>query len=456
MRAPKLSRRQFLAGAGAAALGFTVCRNAQAGRERPNFVFILIDDLRYDALGCLGHPVFRTPNIDRLASEGARFANAFVTTSLCSPSRASFLTGRYAHSHGVINNSTPFPDELPTFPLLLQKSGYETAYIGKWHMGTQEGVRPGFDRWVSFKGQGVYRNPKLNVDGKQTEAVGYTTDLLTDYALDFISKPRSKPFCLYLSHKAVHTPYKPATRHLSLYKDAVPKRPANSGVGENEPAWFPDRRGEGHGWNLDTEYEEKVRLYGRVLAAADDSVGRVLAALERAGTLNNTVVVFCGDNGYMLGEHGLADKRTMHEESIRIPMLARYPKLIKPGTVVGGTVLNIDVCPTFLELAGVRPPDGVQGVSFVPLVRGCELSGEREWLYEYFQEKGFKATPTIHCVRTRKWKYAEFPETTDKPVLYNLEKDPGEMRNLADEPEFADVLADMKKRLAALMEKTKQ
>lgn len=425
-----------------------------AQKTRPNFVFVLIDDLRYDALSCLGHPFIKTPNIDRIAKEGARFANAFVTTSLCAPSRASFLTGRYAHSHGVRNNGTAFSDSMPTFPLLLRKAGYQTAFVGKWHMGGQEGVRQGFDRWVSFKGQGVYRNPKLNIDGKEQQYSGYTTDLLTDHAVDFVKRSGTKPFCLYLSHKAVHTPYQPATRHLSLYKDAKPKLPANTGIGHDEPAWFEDRRQEKHGWNLDTEFEEKARLYGRVLAAADDSVGHVMQALEDKGVLDNTVVVFAGDNGYMLGEHNLADKRTMHEESIRIPMLIRYPKLVKPDSVLEETVLNIDVCPTFLDLAGVKPAEGVQGLSFKPILGGNKPKWREEWLYEYFQENGYKATPTIYSVRTGRWKYAEFPETTDKPVLYDLKADPGEMRNLISDPKHADVAADMKKRLERLMKET--
>lgn len=419
---------------------------------RPNFVFILIDDLRYDALSCTGHPIFRTPNIDRIAKEGARFANAFVTISLCAPSRACFLTGRYAHSHGILNNGTQLSDDIATFPQVLQKAGYDTAFMGKWHMDQQEGVRPGFNRWVSFKGQGTYMTPMLNVDGETFKSAGYMTDLLTKYAVDWLNQPRSSPFCLYLSHKAVHGPLHPAVRHSKLYSDDTFATPKNSGIAPQEPAWLAECRKTRHGW-ADKDPQEFQRDYGRVLAGVDDSVARVLSTLESRGVLDNTVVIFAGDNGYFLGEHGLVDKRAMYEESIRIPLLMRYPRLAKAGTVVEEMVLNIDICPTIIDLAGERAPEGVQGVSAKPLLAGRKSGWRQDWFYEYDEEKAF-AAPTVRGVRTQRWKYVEYPEIKDTAELYDLKNDPGEMHNLIGEPKCADILADMKKRLARLMEET--
>lgn len=453
MSTHEITRRQFITGAAAAmALPFVPFGEASAAADRPNFVFILIDDLRYDALSCLGNPVYRTPNIDRIRYEGANFANTFVTTSLCSPSRASFLTGRYVHSHGVKDNKTPLSDELPTFPQVLQKAGYDTAFIGKWHMGTMEGPRPGFSRWVSFKGQGIYNDCPLNVDGQKVQSTGYTTDVLTKYAVDWLKQPRSAPFCLYLSHKATHGPLKPALRHERLYENAAFKEPSNAGKGKGEPKWLEDVRPTQHGW-ANKDAQEFQRNYGRVLAAVDDSVRDVLATLESLGQLDNTVVMFAGDNGYFLGEHGLVDKRSMQEESIRIPFIVRYPKMIKPGTVIDQMVLNIDLCPTLLDLAGERAPTGVQGTSFKPLMMGRKPAWRDDWYYEYDLEKPY-LTPTVRGVRTARWKYVEYPDIQDTAELYDLKTDPGEMHNLISDPEYAGVLAEMKKRLARLKQET--
>lgn len=452
MSTPEITRRQFITGTAAALTLPFISLDRASAADRPNFVFILIDDLRYDALSCLGNPVYRTPNIDRIRNEGANFSNAFVTTSLCSPSRASFLTGQYVHTHGIRDNKTPLSDAIPTFPQVLQKAGYDTAFMGKWHQGQQEGVRPGFNRWVSFKGQGVYTDCPLNVDGQPVKSTGYTTDVLTKYAVDWLKQPRSKPFCLYLSHKAVHGPLNPALRHERLYENDTFAEPANAGIGKGEPAWLNEVRPTQHGWPGKNPQEFR-RRYGRVLAAVDDSVKQVLSTLESQGQLDNTVVIFAGDNGYYLGEHGLVDKRSMHEESIRIPFIMRYPKMLKPGTVIDEMFLNIDLCPTLIDLAGAQVPQGVQGVSAKPLMAGKKPAWREDWYYEYDRENPY-LTPTVRGVRTKRWKYVEYPDINDTAELYDLKSDPGEMNNLISDPKHASVLADMKKRLARLKEET--
>lgn len=452
-----LTRRKFLAGAGAAAasLPFVNVGSVFGSAERPNFVFILTDDQRYDAMSCAGHPFLCTPNMDRIAGEGARLTNAFVTTSLCSPSRASFLTGRYAHSHGIRDNRTHFSDDIPTFPQVLQKGGYETAFIGKWHMDGQEGPRPGFDRWVALKGQGPYFNPTLNFDGEKEKIRGYTTDVLTNYAVDWLKQPRKSPFCLYLSHKAVHGPWTPPVRHSKLFEDVPVTRPASMDDNlEGKPGWFEERLKTHHGTKGGKEYEDFIRNYNRMLVGVDISVGRVLSALEDLGVLDNTVVVFTSDNGYFHGEHKLLDKRAMYEESIRIPLVVRYPPVIRPGTLIHRMVLNIDICPTFLDLADAEIPDGVQGRSIRPLLQGRTSGWRSDWLYEYWHERPY-ATSTIRGVRTERWKYIEYPETEYTSELYDLKNDRVELRNLINDSACAGVLADMRSRLQRLLVETK-
>jgi N-acetylglucosamine-6-sulfatase len=328
-----------------------------AGRRR-NLVFILCDDHRYDVMSCQGHPFVKTPNLDRLARGGVLFNNAFVTTSLCSPSRASILTGQYVHAHGVTDNITPLPQRFTTFPQVLQKNGYRTALIGKWHMGgdTDE-PRPGFDRWVSFRGQGRYLDPVLNRDGRREQTKGYVTDILTQEALRFINESASQPFMLYLGHKAVHAEFIPAERHKNLYSDvAIPKPASFADTDETyrgKPDWVRRQRNSWHGvdgmYNHTTNFDQFYRDYCRTLAALDDSVGTVMDTLEEKKMLNDTLFVYMGDNGFQFGEHGLIDKRTMYEASIRVPMIAHCPDLFQGGRRLDGMALGMDVCPTMLD-----------------------------------------------------------------------------------------------------------
>jgi len=455
-----LSRRDFVIGAGAAvaSLPFLRLDDAFAADKRPNFVFILTDDHRWDAMSCAGHPFLHTPNIDRIAKEGVRFTNAFVTTALCSPSRATFHTGMYVHSHGIKDNKTQWPDKIPTYSGLLQKAGYDTAFIGKWHMDNQDGPRPGFNRWVSFQGQGPYYNPTLNVDGERVPSTGYTTDLLTEHAVKWLKQPRSEPFSLCLWHKACHEPFAPAVRHSKLYENApIPHPESLDDTLEGKPSWQqknrPDAKPSAQAEQRKQTREQRIRDYCRTIVGIDDSVGRVLRTLEEMGVLDSTVVVFAGDNGFLWGEHGQGDKRCMYEESIRIPLVMRYPACIKPGTLSDNIVLNIDVCPTFLDLAGVPIPETVEGKSWRPLFSGRDRGWRTDFLYEYDLEPPSVRKPTVRGIRNERWKYIEHPDYPGEYELYDVQTDPLEMHNLINDPKYAKTLAGMRTRFRELMTK---
>ena len=407
--------------------------------KKRNLVFILTDDHRFDIIGGLGHPWLKTPNLDRLLKGGVLFENAFVTTSLCSPSRASILTGQYVHAHGVTDNVSPLPQHLTTFPQLLQKQGYRTALIGKWHMGGEsDAPRPGFDRWVSFRGQGQYNDPVLNIDGKRGEVKGYVTDLLTEQALRFIGENASRPFMLYLGHKAVHADFFPAERHKNMYSDAaIPHPKSMADTEENyrgKPEWVRKQRNSWHGvdgmYNKRVNFDQFYRDYCRTLMALDDSVGTVMNELERRKMLNDTLILYMGDNGFQFGEHGLIDKRTMYETSIRVPMIAHCPDLFQGGRRVSGMALNIDVCPTMLEAAGAPLPRQIHGRSLLPLAQGKAENWRTEFVYEYFWERDFPQTPTVLGLRTDRYSFMQYHGIWDLDELYDIGKDPDQMNNL--------------------------
>ncbi len=459
----QISRREFLVKAGAAGAALAMMglpKVSEAAEKRPNIVFILTDDQRFDSMSCTGHPYVHTPNMDRLAREGAIFRNCFVTTALCSPSRASFLSGKYVHTHGVKDNRTFFPtDTHATFPQLLQKAGYETAYFGKWHMGRQDIVQPGFNRWVALLGQGTYMDPKLNIDGTWTETTGYIADILTGHAVDWLKQKRDAPFCMYLAHKSVHEPFTPAVRHSKLYEGKeITLPPSAKDTMEGKPEFVKSKSPLGKGEKFPTfpdRFQERVRNYYRTLMGVDDSVGQILRTLEETGQLDNTIIVFAGDNGFFWGEHGLGDKRWAYEESMRIPFLVRFPKMLKPGSTIDEMVLNIDLAPTLLDLAGAPIPADMQGRSWKPLLQGKHPKWREDFLYEYFIDAEFpKAVPLIKSVRTTRWKYISYPEINDTEELYDLRNDPYEMRNLAQDPKHSGVLKDMKARLARLLKET--
>ncbi len=427
---------------------------------RPNIVFVLVDDLRWDALGSTGHPFVKTPNIDRLAKEGLMFRNAFVTTPLCSPSRSSFLTGQYAHKTGVLDNTNhnELSHSLQTWPRLLQQAGYATGYVGKWHMGNDDSPRPGFDRWVSFRGQGVYGDPPLNVDGKSQQHTGYITDLLSDYAVEFVKREHQKPFALYLAHKAVHEPYTPAARHKELFSDQPIKRaPSAQDPLDGKPVLQRAIEGQVKLGPGTGPADQLVRNQLRCLTSIDEGVGRILKALEETEQLDNTIVIFTSDNGFFWGEHGVGDKRAAYEESIRIPLLIRYPKLIKAGTQREQMVLNIDIAPTLLELAGVKIPADVQGRSLVQLfgTQGNSAKGRTAFLAEYFAERHDARIPTWQTVRTPGWKFIHYNELEGMDELYDLQTDRYEMKNLISDAKHQAQLKELQAQLAQLLAETK-
>jgi N-acetylglucosamine-6-sulfatase len=445
----------------AGALVSIILRGAEAP-SRPNIIFILVDDLRWDTLGCTGNSVAKTPNIDRIGNEGVTFKNFFVSIPLCSPSRSSFLTGQYAHRTGVVDNTdhSTLSHRLVTFPRLLHDAGYETAYVGKWHMGTDDSPRPGFDRWVGFKGQGAYADPTINVDGTASKVTGYMTDILNEHAVKFVKAPHSKPFLLYLAHKAVHGPFTPAERHKDLYSDAILKTvPSHTDSLETKPALsrkLPEtaekksKTSKGKNQKANPESNGPWRNQLRALAAIDEGVGQLLKALEETKQLDNTFIVFTSDNGYFWGEHGLGDKRWAYEESIRAPLLMRYPKLMKSGTSRDQLVLNIDIAPTFLELAEAALLKAVQGRSLLPLLRDERVPWRTSILTEYFHEKTAPRVPTWRAVRTDRWKYIQYADLDDMDELYDLQSDPYELKNLINEGRIQTKLAELKSELEKL------
>ncbi len=447
-----MRRRDFLSGAGAWALV------ARPAHQRPNIVFIITDDQRWDGMSCAGHPVLKTPNMDRIAREGAMFRNAFVTTPLCSPSRASFLTGQYAHRHGVIDNQAGNNERshrLVTSPRLLHGAGYETAFIGKWHMGDDDTPRPGFDRWVGLKGQGRYYDPRLNINGKRVQEKGYVTDILTDYAVEFLRQEHKRPFCLYLGHKAVHAPFTPAQRHRHLYTtEPIPYSPAVKDTLAGKPMLQRPASAGGRGGRPTGFPEEKIRDQMRALAAVDEGLGRVFEALEETGALDDTLLIYTSDNGYFWNEHGLRDKRAAYEDSVRIPLLMRYPRLIRPGTVIDQLVANIDIGPTVLEVGRARRRKQVQGRSLAPLWRGRMRGWRTSLLLEYEQEARYPYILSWKAVRTNGWKYIHYTqeEARGSDELYNLREDPYELKNLIRDPAARDDLERLKAELERLVQ----
>lgn len=456
------------------------------GVKPKNVVLIVADDHRYDALGCAGHAFLKTPHLDALARGGTLVKNAFVTTSLCSPSRASILTGVYAHRHRVIDNNNPVPPGLTFFPQYLQAAGYETAFVGKWHMGSNsDDPQPGYSHWVSFKGQGTYwpNSNGLNVNGQKVAQKGYLTDELTDYAVEWLAgRSSDKPFMLHLAHKAVHTDFLPrdandregkllvpggegrmgfvaAPRHAGRYASEPFLPPASMPFTRknyaDKPMWVTNRKNSRHGVDVPFGNEVDIptiyRQYMEALLAVDESVGRIVETLKQKSLLDSTLFIYMGDNGYAWGEHGMIDKRSAYEESMRIPLIVHCPDLIKPGTDVPQMLANIDIGPTILEVAGLRAPAGLDGQSFLPLLQGNSTSWRSELLYEYYWEWNFPMTPTIHALRSDRYKYIRPYGLWDIEELYDLEAEAREITNLALDPSHKATVANMKQRLFTLL-----
>jgi arylsulfatase A-like enzyme len=417
-----------------------------AAPRKPNFLFIYTDDQRWDAMGVVQReqgdqarfPWFQTPNMDRIAAEGLRFRNAFVTLSLCAPSRAVFMTGRYNHVNGVANNQTFFPESNITHATAIKAAGYTTAYIGKWHMGGQRGKRPSFDYSASFIGQGKYFDCPFEIDGKQTPTKGWIDDVSTDYTIDFIKKHRDKPFSITLGFKTTHGPFEPPERAKNRFTDAKARPVPNLNVRAIYRT-SPDQS-----TTADTKATGRLNLgYFQCVSAMDDNLGRLLNTLDELGLAEDTVVIFSSDNGYYLGEHGLGDKRSAYDESLRIPLLVRYPRMIAKGTIRDELVLNVDLAPTIVDLAGVAVPREMQGQSWRPLFVGQPASWRHSFLAEYFWEANFPTTPTLVAVRTHTAKLIKYPGHEEWTELFDLANDPYETKNLVRDPGHRELLARM-------------
>lgn len=460
-----------------------------------NVIFILSDDHRFDFMGFTGKvPWLKTPNMDRLAKEGAYFRNTFVTTALCSPSRASILTGLYSHTHTVVDNLAPDPEDLIFFPQYLQEAGYQTGFFGKWHMGSSSAdPRPGFDHWESFRGQGTYYKPTMNINGKEVKYGDstYITDLLTEHALDWLAnREDEKPFFLYLSHKAVHADFKPAARHAGMYKDepiSLPpsfrtsdsqvkgKRALNQSVetektgdkpyqGEayygkgRAPDWQKMQRESWHGvdymYHGQTSFPDFYRLYCETLAGVDESIGALLDYLDKEGLAESTLFIYMGDNGFSFGEHGLIDKRHFYEESVKVPFLIRCPEIFKGGQTMEPMIQNIDVAPTVLAVAGIEKPEHMQGKSILPLLEGREEVWRDKIFYEYYWEYDFPQTPTMHGVRTDRYKLIRYHGTWDTNEFYDLQEDPHEMNNLIASEAHQTLIKDLTTEIYDWLEST--
>ena len=458
----------------------TVKISAEKNDKKPNFLFILVDDQPHDAVGFSErYPFLKTPNIDKLASEGVNIKNFFVTQSICSPSRASFLTGTYPHIHGVNQNNKfvdPDWDTYAPYSVHLQKNGYETAHIGKIHMAHKRGkkhIRPGFDYWFSFIGQGQYFDPKVNDNGIETQEEGYITDILTKKTVDWLENKRdsNKPFSLNLWHKAVHEKHLPAPRHKDLFKnEKLPEPPhdTHKETFKGKPEW-QRRKTFGFKWKkgdiIPAELKEKkwpINKYKnmqllRSLIAVDESLGKVIEALEKIGELENTVIIYSSDNGYFMGEHTFKDKRLAYENSIRVPMIIRYPRLIKESTEIDEQCLNIDLAPTILELAGIDKPNYMQGESMLDIITGKKNSKWRKSiLFEYYVDDAWPyAGPDQLAVRTNQFKLVDNFLENDIDELYDLINDPGEMNNLINYEEYETIELELRNESKRLQKKYK-
>jgi len=446
--------------------------------SRPNIVFVLVDDLRWDEVGIAGHSYVETPNIDRVAREGAYFQRAFTTTPLCSPARATFLTGLYPHTNGITDNlaRNEQSHRLETFPKMLNAEGYDTAFIGKWHMGNDDTPRPGFTFWAGMKGQGEAVDPQFNINGERRQIEGYVTDIMTDLSLDFVNEDRDKPFLLYLSHKALHpnitqlddgssapSPsgipgFIAADRHKGRYaNETVPRRP-NSGVVPADRPALMRRIGDLPPLGSGTiTPEETIHDRQEMLLAVDESLGRIMEAIDRMGELDNTIVAVASDHGYWYGEHGLSDERRLaYEEGLRIPLMIRYPNRIAAGQRPTQMVLSLDIAPTMLELAGAGVPGSLQGVSLAPILDGGDPEWRTSFLAEYYSDTVFERIYQMgyKAVRTDRYKYIRYEDLDDMDELYDLAGDPYELRNVIEDPRYADVRSEMDAELNRLLEET--
>lgn len=439
------------------------------GAERPNILFILSDDHAAHAVSAYGSRINRTPNIDRLARDGALFRNCFAVNSICAPSRASMLTGAYGHVNGVRTNAGRLRADLVTFPELLQQAGYATALVGKWHL---KDPPKGFDHSCVLPGQGAYFDPVMIADGEKRRFSGYVSEVITEEAIRWLGgRDSGKPFCLLVHHKAPHANWEPGPRYADLFRDGPIPEPttfnddhATRGQAIRDHRLFVGpklwelhyqrRFGEipatvsdeaVRGW----VYQRFIADYLRCVASVDESVGRLLDYLDAAGLAGDTIVVYTSDQGFFLGDHGLYDKRFMYEESIRMPLLVRWPGKTQGGSEVDPIVLNVDFAPTLLDLAGISPPETMQGRSFAPLLRGEWPSDWRRAMYYRFYEQAYGIGPH-EGVRTARYKLIHYLYGDNAWELYDLEQDPDELHNVFGDSRYTVVAAQLPALLAQL------
>lgn len=455
-------------------------------KKQPNILFIMSDDHAAHAMSCYGSQINKTPNIDRIAKEGIRFDNCFCTNALCAPSRATILTGQYNHLCGVETLSESFDGKQITFPKLMQQHGYQTAIVGKWHLGHGGDSDPtGFDYWNVLPGQGDYHNPRLFEMGVEKKHEGYATDLITDISLDWLeSRDSNKPFMLMCHHKAPHRPWEPDEKHKHLYEGVDIPEPEtfhdnykNRAKAAERATMRVDRdlkpvdlkqdppagltRSQRKSWN----YQRYIKDYLRCVASVDDNVGRMLDYLQEKGLADDTIVVYTSDQGFFLGDHGWYDKRFMYEESLRMPFIVRYPTEIKAGSVCDDMVLNLDFAETFLDYGGISIPEDMQGASLRPFFRGEEPGDWRkEMYYRYWAHMGH-GVASHYGVRTERYKLVYYygdamgfntHETTPPEwEMFDLIRDPHELHSVYDDPDYASIVPALKYELKRLQNKYK-
>ncbi|MFB6318821.1 sulfatase [Saccharicrinis sp. FJH54] len=492
-------------------------RAAHTQNERPNIVFIMSDDHAWQAISAYGHPIGQvapTPNIDRIAKHGMLFTNNFCANSICGPSRATIITGKFSHINGFTHNGKKFDGSQPTFPKILHKNGYQTALIGKWHLA---GEPTGFDYWKILNDQGSYYNPDFITKEDTVRETGYATDLITDYTLNWLKEKRdkSKPFCLMMQHKAPHRNWMPALRHINRYDHVKFPVPSNyfddykgrQAAAEQEMNIYRDMY-EGHDLKMSVakgsdslrynrwpgeftrmnhrqdsiwkaayrpkndafydahldkkgidlwKYQRYMQDYMACIASVDESVGKILDYLKANGLDKNTIVVYTSDQGFYLGEHGWFDKRFMYEESFRMPLIVSYPGHIPEGSISNDLTQNIDFAETFLDFAGLDVPNDMQGRSLRPVLEGRSPDNWRKSLYyHYYEYPAFHMVKRHYGIRTERYKLIHFYNDIDKWELYDLELDPHEMNNLIDDPEYDHVEAELRIQLKDLMDKYKE
>jgi arylsulfatase A-like enzyme len=466
---------------------------ANEKRSQPNILFVFSDDHATHSISAYGSTINNTPNIDRLAREGMIFQNAFATNAICGPSRAVILTGKHSHANGFVANEWggDFDGDQQTFPKLLQQAGYTTALIGKWHLYSEP---TGFDHWEILPGQGRYYNPRFKSPRGQETVEGYTTDVITDRALNWLEqRDKSKPFMMMYQHKAPHREWAPGPDHLNMYKDGDIKEPAtlfdnHQGRAGQHPelemsvakhltqqdlklkppgylneqqleAWNKAYSSENEAYHKSNpqgeervrwKYQRYIKDYLRSVASIDDNLGRVLKYLDENGLADNTVVVYSSDQGFLLGDHGWFDKRWMYEESMRMPLIVRWPGVVSSGTKDDNLVQNLDFAQTFLDMAGVAQPDDMQGKSLLPLL---QLSGDDDWrdavYYHFYENPGWAFVPRHYGVRTQRYKLIHYYRL-DKWELFDLQTDPDELNNRVNDPVLARVKSGLERKLAAL------